>query len=95
MTSSALIRWSGPAAMLGGVLWIAGSVMVALMPEGCIGSHCYLPGRSMRDSSPAAPVSLAAVLLTRAGLSAVVSRAGNARRFGTLGRIGLVASVAR
>jgi hypothetical protein len=80
--------------MLGGVFWIVGAVMVALMPEGCVGSECDLPGGSMRDSSPAAPVFLAAALLMGAGLWAVVSRARNAGQFGTVGRIGLVASIA-
>ena len=47
--SSELIRWGGPAAILGGALWIAGAVITALKPEGCIGDECYLPGRSMRE----------------------------------------------
>ncbi len=46
--SSELIRWGGPAAILGGSLWIAGAVITALKPEGCIGDECDLPGGSMR-----------------------------------------------
>ncbi len=94
VSRSDLLLWGGPAAMLGGALWIAGAVMTALMPEGCMGSDCYLPGRSMRDTRAAAPISLSGLLLIGAGVAAVVSRARGAGLTGTSVRISSIASVA-
>jgi hypothetical protein len=81
--------------VLGGVLWIAGAVLTALKPEGCIGDACALPGRSMRQSGALeAALSLAAVLLIAVGAVGVVLRARESGRLGTAGRIGLVLGLA-
>jgi hypothetical protein len=77
--------------MLGGVFWIAHAVAVALMPVGCIADECDI--RPIGDSSAAAPLFIAAVLLIGAGLAAVVRRARHAGRFGVSGRLGLIAAV--
>lgn len=93
--SSVLIRWGGPAAALGGALWIAGAVITALKPEGCIGDECYLPGRSMREvGAQDAGLSIAGVLLIALGAAAVVARARASGRLGALGRVGVIVGLA-
>lgn len=87
MAASRLIRWGGPAAVLGGLLWMAYAVMVARMPDGCIADECLT--RDMRDSSGAAPLFIGAVLLIALGMAALVRRSQAVGRFGTLGRAGL------
>ena len=92
---SDLIRWGGPAAIMGGALWIAGAVITALKPEGCIGDECYLPGRSMREGSALdAGLSIAGVLLIALGAAAVVSRARASGRLGAWGSVGLIVGLA-
>lgn len=92
MRTSSLLRWGALAAILGGLLWIAGAVAVARMPVGCIGSECNV--RPMRDSSGAAPLFIAAMLLLGLGLAAMVLRARIPGGFGALGRAGVIAAVA-
>jgi hypothetical protein len=75
--------------MLGGVLWIVGAVIVALQPEGCVASDCYLPGRTMRDSNVAAPIFIAAVGLMAAGIGGAVQHARGPGRLGRMGQIGV------
>jgi hypothetical protein len=88
-----LIDWSGPATVLGGAAWIAGAVVTALKPEGCIGSECQLPGRSMREGGvPEGLLFVTAVLLLAVGAAGVVDRVRATGRFGRLGRIGLAVS---
>ena len=94
MATSILRRWSGPAAVLGGGLWIAAGVAMAALPEGCIGDGCALPGRSMRDTSAVAPLAAAALLLIAVGVAALVRRAQRAGRFGPGGVGGVVNSAA-
>jgi hypothetical protein len=92
MFSETFLRWSGPATMVGGLLWIVAAVVSALKPEGCVGAECFRPGRSMRASGTADAVLLiAAVLLIGLGAVAVahVIRGG---RFGRLARVGLFSS---
>jgi hypothetical protein len=45
-----LIHWSGLASILGGSLWMAGAVLTASRPRGCIDSECTF--RPMRETSP-------------------------------------------
>ncbi len=85
MKTSRLMQWGGAAAGVGGLLWIAHAVLVARMPKGCIADACMT--RPMRDSTAAAPVFLAAVLLIGIGVAALVRRSRAAGRFGRLGRI--------
>lgn len=91
MSASRLLRWGGPAAGLGGLLWIVHAVLVARLPEGCIADECMT--RPMRDSTAAAPLFLAAVLLIGSGVAALVRRSRAAGRFGSLGRIGVGSAV--
>jgi hypothetical protein len=39
-TSLNLIHWSGLAAILGGVLWIASAIQTGFKPRGCMGDEC-------------------------------------------------------
>jgi hypothetical protein len=88
---SRAVPWSGPAALLGGALWIAGCVLTATRPEGCVGDACDLPGRSMREGTAVdAGLLLASMLLIGFGLVGLVLRARTGGRFGRLGRIGAV-----
>ncbi len=92
MSSQNLIRGSGMTSILGGVLWIAGAVLTASKPRGCIGDECAF--RPMREGGPLdATLFLLAVLFLAVGVAGLVIRAQKAGRFGRLGWIGLVASV--
>jgi hypothetical protein len=94
VSTRVFMRLSGPAAVLGGLLWIAGTVVNALKPEGCVGAECDLPGRSMRGGGALdAVLFIAAVPLIGVGAAALVVRARRAGRFGRLGRVGLLGSV--
>ncbi len=86
-------RWSGLAAMLGGLLWAAWAVMVAGKPEGCVEAACDLPGRSARGYGDLVPLLGAAVLLIAVGVIGMVMRARSMGQFGRLGRWGLGISV--
>ncbi len=90
-SSSNRIRWSGLAAILGGLLWIVNAVLTASKPRGCIGMDCELS--AIRDTGDLLPIFIAALLLIALGLTGVVIRARHAGLFGRLGRIGVVASV--
>ena len=91
-TSLNLIRWSGLAAILGGVLWIADAIQTGLQPRGCIGDECAF--RSMREGGPLDPfLFFLAMLLLTVGMAGLVIHTRNATRFGRLGWIGLVAGV--
>ena len=94
MRPARLVRWGGVAAMLGGALWAAWAILVARKPEGCVGSACDLPGRSVRGYGDLIPVLATAVLLLAAGVAGVVVRAQAAGRFGQLGRWGLTVGAA-
>jgi hypothetical protein len=94
MSKSIRLRWSGPAAVLGGGLWIAAVVALAALPEGCVGDACALPGRAMRDTSAVAPLAAAALLLIAVGMAALVRRARRAGRFGTGGVVGVASGAA-
>ncbi len=90
---SKIARWSGTAAMLGGVLWVASAVLTALKPRGCIAEECAF--RSMRQGGVLDGVLfIAAVLLLAVGCVGLVSRARRRGGFGRLGRLGLYAVVA-
>lgn len=90
MSSQNLIRWSGLAAILGGGLWMAGVVLIASRPRGCIGAECAF--RPMREGGPLdAALFLLAVLFLGVGVAGLVIRARKAGRFGQVGMIGLVA----
>jgi hypothetical protein len=87
-----LIRWSGLAAILGGVLWIAGAIQTGFKPRGCLGDECaFMP---LRESGPIDIVLLyVAMLFLVVGVAGLVIHTRNAGRFGRLGWMGLVASL--
>lgn len=86
-----LIRWSGLAAMLGGLLWIAFAVRLAALPEGCISAACELPGRTMRPlDSVVAALFLAAGVCTALAVTGLLLRAQAAGALGRLGQVGLL-----
>ena len=88
---SVLARVSGPAAVLGGLLWIVNVVVHALKPEGCVAAECDVPGRTMREGGPLFDtLFLGAILLMGLGAAALVVRLQRAGRFARLGRLGLV-----
>ena len=78
MTSSDLIRWSGIAAMLGGVLWVVWSLLVRVSFEAA--------GGPFSDG-----LLLVADLLTLAGLVGLHALQGG--NYGSIGRAGFYTSV--
>jgi hypothetical protein len=74
------------------VLWVLSAILIALLPEGCIGDDCDLPGRTMRDSGSVGLAMTAALLLLVVATVAVIGRMRSAGRFGKLGTIGATAS---
>lgn len=86
--SSSLIRWSGLAAMLGGVLFAAASIVIASMPRGCMGNECAF--REIRYTGAAGALQMLALMLVVAGAVGLAVRARNAGRLGRLGWTGLL-----
>lgn len=83
---SNVIRWSGLAALLGGVLIVAYAVIVASMPRGCIGDECAF--WQMRDTGSADALLLFGLLFVAAGAVGLMLRLREIGRFGWLGRSG-------
>jgi hypothetical protein len=86
------INFGWSSAIVGGVLWCAQAVAVALLPEGCVGSDCYQAGRSMRDWSHLAPIFMLAGVLIGVGLVDLVGRARDVGRLGRMGQSGIIAT---
>ena len=84
-----IARGSGGLALVGGLAWVAASVIHASQPRGCVGEECTT--LSMREATTAT-----SLLIAAAGLAMVVSGAGLltlVRRQGELavaGRLGAV-----
>lgn len=90
---SPMIRASGVAAMLGGGLWMVGTVLHALEPRGCVGAECAT--RPMRDSSAlVAVLAVGAVVLIMVGVAGLVRLARDSGRLGRSGRLGVRVGVA-
>jgi hypothetical protein len=83
-----LMRWSGLAAIVGGLLWIVNAVLTASKLRGCIGIDCQ--SSAIRNTDDLLPIFLVALLLISFGLIGLVIRASHAGRFGRLGPIGVV-----
>ncbi len=87
--SSGFIRWSGLAAMVGGALWVVGTVIHASKSRGCIAEECAF--RPMRESGALVGIlTLLSVVLLAAGAAGLVILARRSGRFGKLGRAGMV-----
>lgn len=81
------VRWAGAAGMIGGTLWIVGTVMHATRPLGCVADECAL--RPMRQSSAAEGIlTLAALILFTVTAVALVMLVRRVGRFGKAGRAG-------
>jgi hypothetical protein len=92
-TSSSWIRWSGLAAMLGGLLWMIGAVIHASKPQGCIAEECAF--RPMRESGALDGIlMLLSLLLFAAGVAGLVVLARRSGRFGMVGKTGIVIGAA-
>lgn len=84
-----MIRWSGLAAMLGGALWIIGSVIHASKPRGCIAEECAF--RPMRESGALDGIlMLLSLLLFAVAVTGLVMLARRSGRFGVVGKIGVI-----
>ncbi len=85
--SSSFIRWSGLLAMVGGALWVVGTVIHASKPRGCIAEECAV--RPMRETGLIdGSLMLVALLLFAAGAAGLVILARSTGRFGRMGRAG-------
>lgn len=90
---SPMIHASGVAALLGGVLWMVGTVLHALEPRGCVGAECAT--RPMRDSSAlVAVLAVGAAVLIMVGVAGLVRLAQDSGRLGRSGRVGVRVGVA-
>jgi hypothetical protein len=74
--------------MLGGALFVVSAVVIASMPQGCIGDECA--SRPMRETGVAGALLMLALLLVVIGAAGLVIRARDAGRFGRLGKTGIV-----
>lgn len=87
--ASYVVRWGGPAAIMGGILWVVAAMVTASKPRGCIADECAY--RTMRETGTLVPIlTLAAVGLIAVGLAGLVVLASRSGSFGRLGRTGLV-----
>jgi hypothetical protein len=86
------VRWSGAAAMVGGLLWSLFAVLASLKPMGCIAETCS--HRPMRDTSELAPLMIAAALLLLVGFIGLVVHARRTARIGWLMKLGVVVALA-
>lgn len=87
--SSRAIRWSGLAAVLGGVFWISSALLTASRPRGCIADECEF--RTMRETGALDGILfLLALLLFAIGTVALVARLRSSGSLGRLGRAGLI-----
>jgi hypothetical protein len=89
MSYSALIRWGGLAAMLGGTLWVIATLIHAAKPRGCIAEECAF--RPMRETGALGGVlTLLSVLLLVVGAVGLVILVRSGGRFGSVGKAGVL-----
>ncbi len=92
MTSSSFVRWSGLAAMLGGLLWVIATIIHAAKPRGCIAEECAF--RPMRESGALDGIlTLLSVLLLAVGAVGLVILVRSAGRFRKAGKAGVFIGV--
>ena len=88
-SSSYFVRWCGLAAMLGGALWVIGTVVHASKPRGCIAEECAF--RPMRETGVLEGIlMLFSLVLFVAGMAGLVVLARRSGRFGKMGSAGVV-----
>ena len=81
------VRLSGLAAMLGGALWVVGTIIHASKPRGCIAQECAF--RPMRETGALVGIlTLLSVVLLAVGAAGLVILVRNAGRFGKAGKMG-------
>ncbi len=91
--SSSLIRWGGLAAMVGGALWVIGTLIHASKPRGCIAEECAF--RNMRESGALDGIlTLLSVLLLAVGAAGLVTLVRRYGRFGRAGKAGVLIGAA-
>jgi len=79
--SGPFVRWCGLAAMLGGALWVIGTLIHASKPRGCVAQECAF--RPMRESDALDGIlMLLSLLLFAAGAMWLVFLARRLGRFG-------------
>lgn len=82
------VRWSGLAAMLGGMLWTIATVIHASKPRGCIAEECAF--RPMRESGALVGIlTLLSVVLFAVGAVGLVILARRSGHFGKAGKVGI------
>lgn len=93
MAAVQFIRWSGLAAVLGGLLWSVAAVLHSQEPVGCIAEQCLT--RPMRETSGVvSAMTLAGTLLIGLGTAGLVVLLRHAGRFGRTARRGAILGVA-
>lgn len=84
---SASIRWSGAAAVTGGIVWIVATALHGSKPRGCIADECLTA--SMRRGDPAVGIlvlsAVVLILIGAVGLLAIVRRSGRGWRLARVG----------
>ncbi len=89
MSYSALVRWGGLAAMVGGTLWVIGTLIHASKPKGCIAEECAF--RPMRESGALDGIlTLLSVLLLAVGALGLLVLVRRSGRFGMAGKAGVL-----
>ncbi len=89
MSTSGLVRWSGLAAMLGGVLWVIGAIIHASKPRGCIAEECVF--RPMRETGVLDGLLMfLSLLLFAVGVVGLVVLVRSVGRFGKVGKTGII-----
>ena len=83
---SNMSRWSGLAALLGGVLITVYAAITASMPRGCIGDECAYS--EMRDTGSIDALLMLGLLFVAAGAVGLMLRLRQAGRLGRLGSAG-------
>ncbi len=92
-TSKQILRWTGMAALLGGVLCGLAALLHSFEPIGCIGPECDT--RPMRVATGMVPViSPVATILILIGIAGLTWLARQAGRYKNLGNAGVICAVA-
>ncbi len=96
MDDKTLARYAGACAVLGGSAWVAACALHASQPSGCVGDGCELA--PMRDATSMTSLLFAAsgvlLLLSGAGLVALIRRRGRLAWPGVLGSAASVGGAA-